>query len=135
MSTLGVNNTYGNYNYNDNDNRTTTVVNGIKDFFSWTLLSCSYFAFFYFGIVTPLSIQSGLNLNYMLHPPPNQDDLVGQGYRMMSIVYCVVSFAVMRMIIIVLELIWRKVLFLYLGRSKLVIERYDDNLAAQKKKI
>lgn len=94
-----------------NGNRGVVLVflDGMKLSLKWILLSCAYFALFYFGIVTPMSILSGLNLNYMLHPPPNQDDLVGQGYRIMSIVYCGVLFTVMRFVLVVAEFCWRKI--------------------------
>jgi hypothetical protein len=96
------------------------VTSCVTNFIHWIIMSCSYFAIFYFGIVTPLSIKSGFNLNYMLHPPPNQDDLVGEGYRITSIFYCAVSFTVMRFIIVVFEFMWRKMLKVILGRDCLM---------------
>jgi len=88
------------------------VIDGVKISTKWILLSCAYFALFYFGIVTPMAILSGLNLNYMLHPPPNQDDLVGEGYRITSIVYCAVMFTVIRLVVVILEFSWRKIISL-----------------------
>mmetsp|Transcript_4961 Transcript_4961/g.11168 ORF Transcript_4961/g.11168 Transcript_4961/m.11168 type:complete len:320 (-) Transcript_4961:1460-2419(-) len=61
--------------------------------FKWWLLSCATFGFFYFGIVTPVAILSGFNLNYMLNPPPNPGDIVsGPHFRLMSIACCGVGF-------------------------------------------
>lgn len=49
----------------------------------WVLLSGSLFGLVYVTIVTPVSILSGLNLNYMLHPPPGFP-FQGQNYRLWS---------------------------------------------------
>ena len=105
VSTMDIREKYGNHNG-------SLIVHQIISFLQWVLISCCYFAIFYFGIVTPLSIYSGLNLNYMLHPPPNQDDLVGEWYRIMSIVYCAISFTVMRFILVLIEIVWRKIVLL-----------------------
>jgi len=65
----------------------------VSSFFKWWLLSCAMFGFFYFGIVTPVAILSGFNLNYMLNPPPNPGDVVsGPDFRLMSIACCAVGF-------------------------------------------
>lgn len=127
----------GNDDYENNDKGKSTmchVTSCITHFMQWIIMSCSYFAIFYFGIVTPLSIKSGLNLNYMLHPPPNQDDLVGEGYRITSIVYCAVSFTVMRFMIVVLEFMWRKLLQVILGRQSLINGKNDDEYGNPVKK-
>lgn len=65
-------------------------------FVSWLLATCSIFGLFYFSVVTPLSIYSGLNLNYMLSPPPNQDIAVGPWYRFVSCASVGTVFFVMR---------------------------------------
>jgi len=99
------------------------VIDGVKISTKWILLSCAYFALFYFGIVTPMAILSGLNLNYMLHPPPNQDDLVGEGYRITSIVYCAVMFTVIRLVVVILEFSWRKIISLISKEGNPTVEK------------
>ena len=65
----------------------------LQSSFKWWLLSCAIFGFFYFGIITPVAIMSGFNLNYMLNPPPNPGDVVsGPHFRLMSIACCAVGF-------------------------------------------
>lgn len=104
-------------NKNNNNNNSISIsirtaiqlMKNIVQFMKWILISSSYFAIFYFAIVTPMGVLSGLNLNYMLHPPPNQNDLVGQTYRITSIGYCTVSFTIMRFMIVMLEFIWKKI--------------------------
>ena len=56
----------------------------IMYFVAWFLFTCSVFGLFYFTFVTPLSIYSGLNLNYMLSPPANQYVVEGDWYRILS---------------------------------------------------
>ena len=102
------------------------MIKELMYFTTWILQSCSYFAIFYFGIVTPMSIVSGLNLNYMLHPPPNQNDLIGQGYRITSIGYCAVVFVIMRLMVIIMEMIWKWTLLSLLGRGKKVLHATKD---------
>lgn len=62
----------------------------------WWGISCSCFAIFYFTLVTILSVYSGLNLNYMLHPPPGQGLVSGDWYRIASSGLCMLQFALNR---------------------------------------
>ena len=73
-------------NHDNNSNDDTGIV---TNFIKWWILACSYFALFYFGIVTPISLKYGLNVNYMLSPPPTPGDLVGgPNYRLQSTLCC-----------------------------------------------
>lgn len=66
-------------------------------FAKWYLLACTVFALFYFALVTPVAIYSGLNLNYMLSPPPNPGNVVsGENFRLMSTGCCATLFFIMR---------------------------------------
>lgn len=50
----------------------------------WWLFSCIIFYVFYFGPVTIMAIYSGLNLNFMLHPPHDHFLLKGQNFRLVA---------------------------------------------------
>lgn len=50
----------------------------------WWLFSCIIFYVFYFGPVTIIAISSGLNLNFMLHPPNDHFLLKGQNFRLVA---------------------------------------------------
>uniref|UniRef100_A0A7S4J714 Uncharacterized protein n=2 Tax=Odontella aurita TaxID=265563 RepID=A0A7S4J714_9STRA len=76
------------------------------NFMKWHLLSCAIFALFYFSLVTPISIYSGLNLNYMLSPPPNPGDFVsGPNFRILSIGCCATLFFLARLLASVGEIL------------------------------
>jgi len=65
----------------------------VSNFLIWWLLSCAYFALFYFGVGLPLSLVSGINLNYMLSPPPSPGDVIsGPNFRLQSTLCCTVAF-------------------------------------------
>jgi hypothetical protein len=65
----------------------------VINFLRWWVLACAYFALFYFGIAVPLSLRYGININYMLSPPPTPGDfLSGPNFRLFSIVACAVAF-------------------------------------------
>mmetsp|Transcript_31593 Transcript_31593/g.66007 ORF Transcript_31593/g.66007 Transcript_31593/m.66007 type:complete len:357 (+) Transcript_31593:57-1127(+) len=67
--------------------------NIVGNFLKWWALTCACFAFFYFGIATPLSVIYGLNVNYMLHPPPTPGDIIsGPNFRLQSTLACAVAF-------------------------------------------
>ena len=69
----------------------------VVNFVKWWILACAYFALFYFGIATPLSLIYGLNINYMLSPPPNPGDLVsGEHFRLQSTLCCAAAFFLVR---------------------------------------
>lgn len=80
-----------------------------KDAIYWWSFTCITFALFYFAIVTPLSIFSGLNLNYMLSPPANQDIVVGNNYRLISIICVALVFLATRLLAITMELVIRAI--------------------------
>jgi hypothetical protein len=60
--------------------------------------SCAFFGLFYFTVVSFLAILSGLNLNYMLHPPPAHDVVIGEWYRFYSIGVVSLLFALSRLL-------------------------------------
>ena len=63
----------------------------------WYMVACACFALFYFVFVTPLAVYSGINLNYMMSPPPNPGDIVsGPNFRLMSIGCCATLFFMFR---------------------------------------
>lgn len=65
----------------------------------WWLVTCAFFAGFYFGVIAPLGISVGLNLNYMANPPlgtPLAEPDIRSNYRLWSIVGCGTLFGVMR---------------------------------------
>jgi len=50
----------------------------------WWLFSCIVFYIFYFGPATIMSISTGLNLNFMLHPPHDHFLLYGPNFRLVA---------------------------------------------------
>jgi hypothetical protein len=50
----------------------------------WWLFSCIIFYIFYFGPVTIMAIYTGLNLNFMLHPPNDHFLLKGPNFRLVA---------------------------------------------------
>lgn len=77
-------------------------------FLKWWLLSCALFAIYYYTAVTPIAIVTGLNLNYMLSPPPLPVDWVqGNSYRLLSTVICAFAFFVMRLFVTIIEVVSR----------------------------
>jgi hypothetical protein len=65
----------------------------VSNFLKWWVLACAYFALFYFGVAVPLSVKFGLNINYMMHPPPNPGDMVsGPNFRLQSTLCCAAAF-------------------------------------------
>ena len=65
----------------------------VSNFLKWWTLACAYFGLFYFGAATPLSLKLGLNLNYMLSPPPTPGDMVsGPNFRLQSTLCCAAAF-------------------------------------------
>lgn len=80
-------------NNNNKDRKYVTNDGLVRNFIKYWLLACAYFAAFYFGIATPLSLKYGLNLNYMLSPPPNPGDMVsGPNFRLQSTLCCGAAF-------------------------------------------
>jgi len=69
----------------------------LGNFVKWYSMACAIFALFYFVFVTPVAVYSGLNLNYMLSPPPNPGNVIsGESFRLMSIGCCGALFFIMR---------------------------------------
>lgn len=65
----------------------------VSNFMKWWTLACAYFGLFYFGVAAPLSLVFGINLNYMLSPPPNPGDMVsGPNFRLQSTLCCAAIF-------------------------------------------
>lgn len=52
----------------------------LANFWKWHLVGSAIFAMAYYTFITPLSIVTGLNLNYMLNPPRGMG-IGGSGYR------------------------------------------------------
>jgi len=92
-------------NRGDVDKGFGLLVSAASTFLRYWILSCAYFALLYFTIVTGLSIWSGMNLNYMLSPPPNPGNIVsGMNFRLMSVVCCSSIFMLGRFLMVLLEL-------------------------------
>lgn len=102
-----------------NSNNTTTSKSGARNNLRillssnirhW-LIGSAYFSILYFPIVSLISIVGGMNLNYMLSPPPNPGDMVsGENFRLMSIGCCLGIFLLGRVLMVLLELLtagWR----------------------------
>jgi len=89
----------------------TTSKDGlVVNFIKWWLLSCAYFALFYFGVAVPLSIKYGINLNYMLSPPPNPGNLVaGPNFRLQSTMCCAAVFFFVQFLANVAEVVGKSV--------------------------
>ena len=64
----------------------------------WWAYSCAVMAIFYFIPVTLMAIYSGLNLNFMLHPPHDHFVLTGQWYRLKSVALLAILFGVSRLL-------------------------------------
>ena len=73
----------------------------LSNFLHWWMLSCAYFGLFYFGIAVPLSLLCGINLNYMLSPPPSPGDfLSGPNFRLVSTLACAMAFLVSQLVFV-----------------------------------
>ena len=80
----------------------------VSNFLKIWILACAYFALFYFGLGVPISLLSGLNLNYMLQPPPNPGDMVsGPNFRLQSTLACAVVFFFIQFLVTLFELFSR----------------------------
>ena len=97
-----------------NKNETT-----LGNFAMWYAFACACFALFYFALVTPVAIYSGINLNYMLSPPPNPGDVVsGPNFRLMSIGWCATLFFLFRFAALCAEAIATAIMTRVRGTSK-----------------
>ena len=76
----------------------------VSCFMKWWMLTNASFAFFYVPVVTPLCIYSGLNLNYMMSPPPTPGDIIGGvNYRLISCAGVSMVFGVVRLVCTFIE--------------------------------
>ena len=81
----------------------------VSNFMKIWILACAYFALFYFGVGVPVSLLSGLNLNYMLHPPPNPGDMVGgPNFRLQSTLACAAVFFFIQFLVTIFEVFGRR---------------------------
>jgi len=66
----------------------------VSNFLKWWTLACAYFALFYFGVTVPLAVVFGINVNYMLSPPPAPADMFmsGPNFRLQSTLCCAAAF-------------------------------------------
>ena len=72
----------------------------VLNFMKWWTMASAFFALFYFGVCVPLSLAFGLNLNYMLSPPPNPGDMVsGPNFRLQSTLCCAAAFFFVQFIV------------------------------------
>ena len=89
------------------------------NFAKWYAFACACFALFYFAFVTPVAIYSGINLNYMLSPPPNPGDVVsGPNFRLMSIGCCATLFFLFRFAALCAEAIATAIMARVRGTAK-----------------
>ena len=84
-------------------NGSYTTRTSLATHIEWWAISCAFFGIFYFTVVTFLAVLTGLNLNYMLHPPPGQDVCIGEWYRFYSIGLLSLLFALSRLLGYVVE--------------------------------
>lgn len=71
--------------------------------FYWWLYSCSIFWVFYYGPVTVMAVHSGLNLNFMMHPPMDHFVLKGPNYRLVATAALAAAYVVSRLLCIAYE--------------------------------
>ena len=96
-----------------------SLSSSVSFFILYWLFTCTIFAFYYVTIITPISLLSGLNLNYMLNPPPLPVDWVqGPNYRLISCVLVFTVFALFRGIFMVLEILLRSFIPIATRKSK-----------------
>lgn len=100
---------------------------------SWWMMNCALFGLLYVSIVTPLSIVSGINLNYMMSPPPGAPEagVSGENYRILSAGVCAFVFFIVRVLVMLIEAFIR-----YFWDIPFIINDYiedkTDNSAAKK---
>jgi hypothetical protein len=86
-------------------NGSITTKTPLSTHFLWWTVACCWFALLYFPVVSVLGTKSGLNLNYMMHPPPNQTLVAGDWYRFTSTALCAFMFFLSRAIVFMVEYI------------------------------
>lgn len=88
-------------------------------FAKWWILSLTCFSLFYQAVVVPLCFISGLNINYMLHPPPTPGDfLSGPNFRLYTVVLLAAVFFVIRFVATTVEVCVRSVFLVSINREK-----------------
>lgn len=75
----------------------------------WWQFSCAVFSLFYFIPVTFLAIYSGLNLNFMLHPPHDHFALKGRWFRLVATAMLATLFTLSRALVLGMEKWFRRV--------------------------
>ena len=81
----------------------------VSNFLKWWVLASAFFGLFYFGVAAPLSIVFGINLNYMLSPPPNPGDMVsGPNFRLQSTLCCAAAFFFCQFVVTVASVFGRE---------------------------
>lgn len=68
------------------------------------LMGCAFKITLYFPIVSFVNIWSGMNINYMMSPPPG-DMVSGENFRLVTIVYLGILFMMDRCVFVALELL------------------------------
>ena len=80
----------------------------VSNFLNWWALACAFFALFYFGVAAPLSLIFGINLNYMLSPPPTPGDIIsGPNFRLQSTLACAVAFFLLQFLVTIASVFGR----------------------------
>jgi hypothetical protein len=74
----------------------------------WWAFSCALFSLFYFIPVTLLAIYSGLNLNFMMHPPHDHFALNGKWFRLVAVGMLAALFGVSRAMVYQMERAFRQ---------------------------
>jgi hypothetical protein len=111
-----------------NDNEQTLV----GSFLKWTLLGFAVSSLFYFVVASPLGIMVGINLNYMLSPPPSPGDFIaGPNFRMYSLICIILLFTTFRGLITLVEGTLRKfgILLNYSNNNNTVVLEEESKSA------
>jgi len=83
-----------------NSNNSSEAVSTWAFNYYWWQFSCLMFCLFYFIPVTFLAIYSGLNLNFMLHPPHDHFALKGRWFRLVATLLLALLFGVSRLLVL-----------------------------------
>jgi len=85
------------------DGRPTTTREVLVYNAYWWLFSCLVFYLFYFVPVTIMSVHSGLNLNFMLHPPHDHFILKGESFRLVATTLLAACYIFSRLLCLTVE--------------------------------
>ena len=83
--------------------KTTTTTSVLVYNTYWWLFSCLIFYIFYFGFVTIMSVYTGLNLNFMLHPPDDHFVLKGKSFRLVATALLTFLYIFSRLLCLIVE--------------------------------